>query len=242
MYTLIYWPFLPGRGEFARFILEDAGVEYIDRARLPESDGGGKAAVLHFYKGEAEGMPVAAPPILLHGDLVLAQTGAICHYLGSTLRLLPNSEAGAWNALQVTMTVTDIVSEVHDTHHPVASYMTYEDQKDAAIPRTRMFLETRLPKFLGYLERVQNAHGGPWLLGERLTYVDLTVTHLLRGLEYAFPNNYRRVIADTPRLAAIREAALARPNLAAYVASDRCMAFNEHGIFRRYPELDLDVS
>jgi len=32
----------------------------------------------------------------------------------------------------------------------------------------------------------------------------------------------------------------ARPNIAAYLASPRRLAFNENGIFRRYPELDIE--
>ncbi|MGQ0579027.1 MAG: glutathione S-transferase, partial [Betaproteobacteria bacterium] len=31
----------------------------------------------------------------------------------------------------------------------------------------------------------------------------------------------------------------ARPNIAAYLASGRRIAFNQNGIFRHYPELDV---
>jgi glutathione S-transferase len=58
------------------------------------------------------------------------------------------------------------------------------------------------------------------------------------GLCFAFPlakarlkPNYSRVIATHDRVAA-------RPRIAAYVARNRRLAFNEHGIFRHYPELD----
>src|ERR687895_15573 len=35
-YELYYWPGIPGRGEFVRLALEDAGAEYVDVARRPK--------------------------------------------------------------------------------------------------------------------------------------------------------------------------------------------------------------
>ncbi len=39
-------------------------------------------------------------------------------------------------------------------------------------------------------------------------------------------------------LAGLVAAVVARPNIAAYLASDRRLPFNESGIFRHYPEPD----
>jgi glutathione S-transferase len=41
-----------------------------------------------------------------------------------------------------------------------------------------------------------------------------------------------------PRVVALHDRIGARPRIAAYVASDRRIPFNQHGIFRHYPELD----
>ena len=41
-----------------------------------------------------------------------------------------------------------------------------------------------------------------------------------------------------PRVIARRDHVAALPNIAAYLASDRRIAFNTDGIFRHYPELD----
>jgi len=41
-----------------------------------------------------------------------------------------------------------------------------------------------------------------------------------------------------PQTAAVHDSVAARPRIAAYLASDRRIPFNEHGIFRHYPELD----
>ncbi len=41
-----------------------------------------------------------------------------------------------------------------------------------------------------------------------------------------------------PRVVALHDAVAARPRIAGYLASNRRIAFNQHGIFRHYPELD----
>ena len=41
-----------------------------------------------------------------------------------------------------------------------------------------------------------------------------------------------------PRLVELRDRVAARPNIKAYLASDRRIPFNEDGIFRCYKELD----
>ena len=94
-YELYYWPFLPGRGELDRLVLEEASAPYVDVARLPEEEGGGIKPLLEFVNGERPGQPAYAPPILVDGDLVLAQSAAICAYLASDRRL-PFNEHGVF--------------------------------------------------------------------------------------------------------------------------------------------------
>jgi glutathione S-transferase len=43
---------------------------------------------------------------------------------------------------------------------------------------------------------------------------------------------------DIPGLVGLRDRVAARPNIKAYLASDRRIDFNEEGIFRRYRDLD----
>lgn len=237
-YELYYWPNLPGRGEFVRLILEDAAVPYVDVARLPKDEGGGVEAVLRYNRGEAEGHPALAPPILKAGALVLAQMPNICLYLGRRHGLAPRDDAGLYHANQLQLTLADLIAEAHDTHHPLGVALYYEDQRDAAKVRAAAFVKERMPKFLRYFERVLRANGGERLVGEAVSYVDLSMFQVLAGLEYAFPQAFARVRAEIPGLLALAEQVKARPSLAAYLASPRRMAFNQHGIFRRYPELD----
>jgi glutathione S-transferase len=238
-YQLYYWPILPGRGEFVRLVLEEADVPYVDVARLPEEEGGGFKPLLAFVQGEPPGQPAYAPPILVHGELVLAQSAAICAYLGQRHGLAPAEPGKRMQALQLQLTIADVTDEAHNTHHPINASIYYEDQKEAAREASRHFLEQRLPRFLPYFERVLERNGGQWLVGDAVTYPDLSLFQLLEGLAHAFPKGFTRVVEQTPLLLALRDRVAKRPRIAAYLASDRRLAFNKHGVFRYYPELDL---
>jgi glutathione S-transferase len=237
-YELYYWPNIPGRGEFVRLVLEEAGAAYRDLGRLSKEEGGGIDAVLAFYAGKNAGHPVFAPPVLKDGELVVAQTAAICHYLGRRHGLAPGGETGELHALELQLTIADLVAEVHDTHHPISSALYYDDQRPAARKRAAHFVKQRLPRFLGYFERVLGHSGGDWLLAAGFSHADLSLFQALEGLDYAFPHAFAKVSKRTPRVLALRERVRARPRIAAYLASDRRMPFNQEGIFRRYPELD----
>jgi glutathione S-transferase len=240
-YELYYWPEIPGRGEFVRLVLEDAGVPYVDVGRVPEGDGGGVPAILRLMAGERAGPLPFAPPILVAGDLVLWQTAHICHWLGCRFGLAPEHEGERLAALALELTLADLVVEAHDTHHPIAGSLYYDDQREESARRARIFRQERLPRFLSYLERTLERNergGGTALVGTEVTHVDLSAFQVLEGLDYAFPNACARLAPTIPRLRALRERVAARPRLAAYLASARRMPFNESGIFRRYPELD----
>jgi glutathione S-transferase len=240
-YELYYWPGLQGRGEFIRLALEDAGAPYIDVARSAEH--GGVRALQAMMAGScARGPSPFAPPFLKTDDLVLAQVANILHFLGPKLELVGATEASRHHALQLQLTIADLIAEVHDTHHPASTQLYYEDQKPEALRRTQSFLDARLPKFLGYLERnVQdNSSGaGAHLLGAEHCYVDLSVYQIVEGLRYAFPTAMKAMEPKVPGLVTVHNRVAERPRIKAYVASGRRIAFNENGIFRRYPELDL---
>jgi glutathione S-transferase len=238
-YHLYYWPFLQGRGEFVRLVLEEAGAAYRDVARLPEEEGGGVRPLLAFMQGERAGHPPYAPPILVHGDLVLAQSAAVCAYLGERHGLAPDDEGKRKQALQLQLTVSDVSDEAHNTHHPISATLYYEDQKEEALRASRKFLEERVPKFLGYFERVLERSSGLWLMGQALTYPDLSLFQLVEGLSYAFPKGIAKLVASAPLTRSLRDRVADRPRIADYLASDRRLPFNEHGVFRHYPELDL---
>ena len=238
-YELYYWDGIQGRGEFVRLALEEAGAEYVDVARKARGEG----AMLRLLGSEEVVSPPFAPPFLKAGELIIGQTANILLYLGAHHGLAPDDEAGRLWAHQLQLTIADLVDEVHDTHHPIASSLYYEDQRQEARARTSDFLKSRAPKYLGYFERVleRNKAGNGHLVGAKLTYPDLSLFQIVAGLRYAFPRAMARLEPKHPRVVAVHDRVATRPRIAAYLASDRRIAFNEHGVFRHYPELDAEV-
>ncbi len=232
-YQLYYWPEIQGRGEFVRLALEDAGADYDDVAR----ESGGVQQMLAIMRGDDK-RPPYAPPFLKAGRLIIAQVANILFSLGPRLKLAPADEAARLWLHQLQLTVTDFVKEIHDTHHPLGSSLYYEDAKAEAKRYTHNFLKERAPKYLGYFETVLSRSGGPWLLGRKFSYGDLSMFQLVEGLRYAFPNAMQGIERKLPGLVAVHDRAAERKNVAAYLASERRIPFNESGIFRRYAELD----
>jgi glutathione S-transferase len=231
-YQLYYWTGIQGRGEFVRLALEDAGADYVDVAREQGDD-----AIMPFLRGEKPGARPFAPPFLKAGRLVIAQTAEILSWLAPRHALVPNSEAARLYAHQLELTISDLVVEAHDTHHPIAGGLYYEDQRPAAKQRAEDFRTQRMPKFLGYFEHVLDKAGGRHALG-RHSYVDLSLFQVMSGLGYAFPKAMKRMRKKLPLLTSLAERVAERPRIAAYLASPRRIPFNEMGIFRHYPELD----
>jgi len=239
-YELHYWPGIQGRGEFVRLALEAAGAPYLDVARGTENAGRGLPALMRGLEDPAAIHPPFAPPFLKDGALMVGQTAAILHYLGPALKLVArNEQARAWTQ-QIQLTIADMVTEAHDTHHPIASSLYYEDQKPEALRRATDFCRARMPKFLQWFERIvaNNPAGTRHLVGGRLSYADLSLFQLIEGLRYAFPNAAERVLATTPHIVDLQARVAELPRIAAYLRSPRRIPFNEQGIFRRYPELD----
>jgi len=235
-YELYYWPEIQGRGEFIRLALEEAGADYVDVARREGK--GGVAAMMKFIDDKRSARPPFAPPYLKAGKLVIGQTANILLYLGSRLNLSPRDEAGSLWAHQLQLSIADLMVEIHDTHHPIASGLYYEDQKPAAKRRTDDFWRHRVPKHLGYFERILDNNGGQYMVGRRLSHVDLSIFQIIAGLRYAFPKRMKRFEKKVPGLLALHDRVAQRPRIKAYLASERRIAFNEWGIFRHYKELD----
>ena len=240
-YELHYWPSIQGRGEFVRLALEAAGAPYIDVARGLEDSGQGTSAMLRHLQDDTLTHPPFAPPFLKDGSVLVGQTAAILHHLAPALKLVARSEQARVWTQQIQLTIADMVAEAHDTHHPVAAGLYYEEQKPEALRRAKEFCSARMPKFMQWFERIllRNPAGSRHLVGGKLSYADLSLFQLVEGLRYAFPQAADRVLAGTPAVVQLHDRVAALPRVAAYLQSERRIAFNEQGIFRRYPELDL---
>src|SRR6478736_4167004 len=231
-YELYYWPGIQGRGEYIRLALEDAGADYADVARSER----GMAAMMRMMES-SRGRPPFAPPFLKAGKLVIGQTANILLYLGSRHGLAPKAEAGRLWVHQLQLIIADFVLEIHDTHHPIGVSLYYEDQRGPAKKRTGEFWKQRVPKYLGYFERILNSHGGSYLTGRKVTYADLSLFQIVEGLRYAFPKRMKAFERRIPDLVDLHNRIAIRPHIKAYLASDRRIAFNEDGIFRHYKAL-----
>ncbi|KAF9877843.1 putative glutathione s-transferase [Colletotrichum karsti] len=249
-YELIYWPGLPGRGEHIRLALEEAGAEYTDTAHKEDGIKEVLAQIDDKNIGDELNPPPLAPPILKHGDLLLSQTPNILQYLGPRIGLAPkpeDDEDAIYRINGLALTALDGLSnEAHDTHHPVATGLYYEDQKEESKRKAKDYIENRLPKFFGYFERVLKGKAsgdGPWLYGGSLSYADLVLFQCLDGLKFAFPNALKRLegSGEYKSLFELYDAVKERPKIKAYLASERRQKYKD-GIYRHYPELDEDAS
>lgn len=238
-YELYYQPSIQGRGEFVRLSLEDAGADYVDVARDPSF---GRPGIMKMLEDPSLARPPFAPPFLKAGKLLISQTANILQFLAPRLGLVPRNEASRIWAHQLQLTVADWLYETGQTHHPIANVLYYEDQKDEAKKRAANFRANRIPKFLGYFERIlkHNAQGGAYNFGKKVSYVDLSLFQMIEGLRYAFPRTMAKHERECPRLIELHDHVMARPRIAAYLSSPRRLPFNESGIFRHYPELEDD--
>ena len=232
-YELYYWTGIQGRGEYVRLALEEAGASYHDMAR-EQGDG------IIEAMGEQLATPSFAPPFLKDGDTVVGQVSAILFYLGGKLDLAPSDDISRLWTHQIQLTIADFVVEGHDVHHPVGAGLYYEDQKQEAQRRAKEFRDSRVPKFLDWFETIlaRNPEGHHHLVGKNLTYADLSLFQIIEGLDYAFPKLMARIGREYPKVRALHNAVAARPNIAAYLGSERRLAGNEDDLFRHYPELD----
>jgi len=235
-YELYYWPTIQGRGEFIRLAMEEAGADYVDVARRPGRRG--VPAMMKLMQNGRLTRPPYAPPFLKSGKTIVAQTANVLLFLGPRLNLAPPDEAGRLWAHQLQLTISDLVVEIHDTHHPISSWLYFEEQQPAARRRTKDFWRYRVPKYLGYFERVLKNNGGRFLVGRRLSYVDLSLFQIVEGLRYAFPKRMKRFERKIPSLVALHDRIARRPRIAAYLASPRRIPFSQWGIYRYFKELD----
>lgn len=231
-YDLWYWPTIQGRGEFVRLALEAAGIPYRDRAREEGAD------ALTAHMAAMTGRIPFAPPFLEIDGFSIAQVANILLYLGERHDLAPSNIADRMWLHQLQLTIADLVTEVHNVHHPVDMMAYFDDQKAEAVRAARQFREARMPKFLDHFEAAIAVNPGNWVIDHRPTYADHSLFQVVEGLRYMFPARMAVLEPRYPRLAALHDLVAQEPGIRAYLASDRRIPFNTDGIFRHYPDLD----
>ena len=231
---------IQGRGEVIRLSFEEAGVEYIDVARNNQGQEDNQNAIIDILQDSTLMSPPFAPPFLVDRDIIIAQAAAILQYLAPKIGLIGESQEEQIYAHQIQLTVSDLLTEVHDTHHPIASELYYEDQIEESKKRSANFIKLRIPKYLDYFEKIiaNNKSNSGWLIGNSLTYPDLSLFQIIEGLHYSFPKAFANIAGNYTNTITLRDAVAARPNIASYLKSNRRIEFNTMGVFRYYRVLD----
>ncbi|MCP9223786.1 glutathione S-transferase [Erythrobacter sp. LQ02-29] len=239
-YDLWYWPSIQGRGEFVRLYLAALGVAWRDRARTGDAQD-----LMEDMEAREQSDDFApyAPPYLVvrEGDdagFAIAQVAHILAFLTDRHDRGTGDLKTDLHLIQLQLTITDIVAEVHNVHHPVSGGLYYDDQKDAAKRAAEGFRQERVTKYFDHFETALGKRNGPYMLGEAWSHVDTSLFQLVEGLRYAFPQRMAAIESDYPRIVACRDAVAKIEGVTRYLDSEERIAFNEDGIFRHYPELD----
>jgi glutathione S-transferase len=253
-YHLLYHGGIPGRGEFIRLAFEATGTPYVDIGNVkPARTKEIYATCAPTSLGTDGNPPPFCPPMLRvpgagknGGDLVIWQTSNILLYLGRRLGLVGDADEDEYFVNGLALTALDMNNEVHDTHHPIAPMKYYEEQKDEALKKAIDFREHRVPKFLGYFNRVLKGNEkngkGVFLVGNKLTYADLCLWQVLDGTIFAFPKEFaaRKESGEYSLvLETFYEGIKELDGIKAYLGSERRLKYS-HGVFRHYPELDRE--
>lgn len=215
-WKLYYWDMCPGRGEYVRIVFEEAGVQFLeDRDNILEK----------VIKGGMEGFPAFAPPVITRGDFKLSQTPVICEYLGKHFNLYPASDTDVWHARQINLTIHDFQADGRNVFHAKQFTASYFGQEAETQGHIDWFRKERLPRWLLYFEKLlqANDNGRSFVIGDKLTYVDLGLLQVLRNAANQFSDEWIKM--DIPLIKAFKQRMEARPNLAAYFKSDRCQPF-----------------
>ena len=174
----------------------------------------------------------------------IAQTANILLYLGAAPRARARRTRRAGCTRTSSSSRSPISSaEVHDTHHPIASSLYYEDQKPEAQRRAAALRRASASRSTSATSSGRSRRsGGAHLVGDAASRTS-TCRCSRCSTASGTPSRARwRGLARRIRARSrSRERVAARPRIAAYLASPRRIPFNEDGIFRHYPELDVDA-
>ena len=239
IYELYYWPEIQGRGEFVRLALEEGRAPYVDVARA-SAKGAGMAAMMRVLDGRAR-TPPFAPPFLRAGRLLIGQTANILQLYRAAARACPEDRGRP---------AVDPPAAAHhrgfcrrNTRHPSSGGrkpLLRRPEEGGAPPR-RGVREGPVAGVLGLLRnRAGAACRAQALSARRATHLRGSfVVSGDRQDTLRFPNAMLKSARQFPKVWALHARVRDRPRVAAYLASPRRIPFNNLGIFRHYPELDV---
>jgi len=168
-YKLFYWP-APFRGNFIRFLLEEAGEKY-EEASVKE------ISELYALPVEDQPLPMMAPPFLhdMERDVFLSQMPAIVMYLSEKLGLLPRDPYKSAICNKLVLDSNDVLIEITNYNGSVM----WESNS------WKQFRNERLKRWLEIFEQTGkkfglNPESGYMLGGNQISTADI-VTYALWG-------------------------------------------------------------
>jgi glutathione S-transferase len=204
VYKLTYFD-IRGKGEIIRLIFAAAGVEYED-VRLDYA--AWKESPIASIK---DALPFGQIPTLTVDGAVYCQSVSIARYLAEKFDLAGRTPEERLRADMIVMSVEDVLNQIIVYRHsPV------KEEQERLVKR---FKEEQLPQSCANFERflTQNGGGDGYLVGNRLTWADITLYYHLTGflpmggIEPAYLDAY-------PKLKGLIARVGANPGIAAWEA------------------------
>lgn len=159
---LTYFDVPGGRAEPTRLALHIGGIAFED-FRFPFSD----------FSEVRKTTPLNQVPTLQINDLQVTQSDAIARYVGKLTGLYPTDNLQALFCDEVMSALEDVNIKIGATFG-----LTGDELKTARAA----LVEGPLPRYLQWLQRQLESHGGEYFADNRLTIADLKAFVCLRGL------------------------------------------------------------
>ncbi len=191
------------RGEFIRLVLEDAGVDF-KYVRHSFSDWPEKKKELLAQKIRGPTLPYITVDGKYYGKTI-----PIMRFLS---KKLGKYEGQNDDENQLLDSYSDLLADWASIWIDATFFGSSEDSHKIHVAKV-------LPQNLSlWNDILSDTTSGPFLLGDRITYPDFFLYHMLED-EISLSSS---INADThPHIAAFMKAIEARPNLSKYLASDR---------------------
>ena len=196
-YRLIYYN-AKGLAETSRFVLAQAGVDYVDKRMTSEE--------VPEFKSIA---PYGSFPVLEVDGRALADSRSIARYLAEEYDL-----AGS-NSFE-NAEIDSIVGVANDLFPHLASFWFEKDETRKAELRKEVE-ETHVPRYFGALEKraaANNCTTEGWIYGAKVTWADFRLAIAIELFSKLFPD----AMSSFPALLKLRQAVEKLPRIAKWIS------------------------
>jgi glutathione S-transferase len=206
-----------GLAEVTRLLFAAAKVEYED-TRFPLTFGtpGDFSTIVRkeFDAAKEAGELDAAMgklPVLEYNGVKVGQSKAIERFVAKKVGLMGSNEAEEFQIDSIACHVIDI----KDAYK--AAKTAGADDKEVAMKK---WFEETLPELLAKVEKSLPVASGPWLVGNKISYADVSFYYFLRDPKGFFDDidGAAKALATAPRLNAACEAVFKDEGISAWLA------------------------